>query len=282
MKEVRNILITGGNRGIGKAIVEKLLHANHRVTFSCRDAHQGQKVVQEMQDKTSNQKVEFVEGRLSTIASSYELVDRIRKLDQPFDCLINNAGVWMMSKVLNEDGLEMSFMVNYLAPYILCKELLPDLQRSGPSRIVNVNAGLYVKGKLDMERTPFGSDFHAIKTYANSKLCNVVASIHMANRIEGTNVTLNCVHPGVIRTGLGDSSRLISKLVNVIKLLWKKPPYGAIAPAWLATSEDVAGINGKYFNERKIMGYDDHVLDGSHQANLIEWTKNFLKNRKVS
>lgn len=121
------------------------------------------------------------------------------------------------SKKLNEDGFEQSFMVNYIAPFILCTGLLDILKKNTPVRIINVNAGLYVKGNLDIDKTPKGDDFHRIKTYANSKLCNAMFTIDFAKQIEGTGISINAVHPGVINTDLGKFDGVIGLFLKGIK-----------------------------------------------------------------
>ncbi|PCJ21843.1 MAG: hypothetical protein COA96_15240 [SAR86 cluster bacterium] len=112
--------------------------------------------------------------------------------------------------------------------------------------------GLYVNDKFDLEKTPTGRDFSSIKTYANSKLCSVMFTLNFATEIEGSGVTINAVHPGVINTGLGDSAKFLSKVMKLVKRFWKSPEYGAEAPAWLAVSSELDGVSGKYYDEKEI------------------------------
>lgn len=273
---INKILLTGGNRGIGKAIAQKILEESHEVIIVCRNGIEGKKVADELASKTGNPKISFIQGDLSSIQKCKILIEKIKTEHSDINILINNAGVWMSEKQLNEDDLEMSFMVNYLAPYLLCHGLFPILKNHQPARIVNVNAGLYVKGKLDIEKTPYGLDFGSIKTYANSKLCNTMFTIDFAKEIEGSGVTINAVHPGVINTGLGDSPKLLSKIVKFIKRFWKSPEYGAIAPTWLALSEELKGVNGNYYNEKEIFEYIDVVKNEQSRAMLKTKTEEIL------
>jgi len=270
------ILITGGNRGIGKAVAKNLLIEGQKVIITVRNEAEGNTVVEELKTTTGNPNISLIQGDLSNTQSCKKLIQKIKEDHSDINRLINNAGIWMAEKQLNEDGLEKSFMVNYLAPYLLCQGLFPILKQNKPSRIVNVNAGLYVKGKLDIEKTPYGLDFGSIKTYANTKLCNVMFTIDFAKKIEGSGVTINAVHPGVINTGLGDSPKLLSKIVKVIKRFWKSPEYGAEAPSWLAISEEVEGVNGKFYNEKSIMDYIDVVVNEELRAKLLGKTKVIL------
>lgn len=273
---MKKILITGGNRGIGKAIAKDLLTKNHEVVITARKEAEGKGVVEELKTITGNTNIHFVQGDLSSIAQCRALVEKVNKTHPDINVLINNAGVWMTERTLNADGLEMSFMVNHVAPYILSKGLTPILTKNKPARIVNVNAGLYVTGNLNVKETPYGKDFHSIKSYANSKLCNTMFTIDYAKELEGSGVTINAVHPGVINTGLGDSPKLLSRMVKVIKRFWKKPEYGAIAPVWLAVSDEVEGANGNFYNEKKVMPYAEKVLEDKVRAYLKKMTEALL------
>ena len=275
-KKMRKIIVTGGNRGIGKAIAHQLLAENHKVVITARKEAEGNAVVAALKKETGKEQISFIQGDLSSIQQCRDLVERIIEKHPDIDVLINNAGVWMTEKKLNADGLELSFMVNYLAPYILSKGLTPILTKNKPARIVNVNAGLYVTGKLLFEKTPYGKDFHSMKTYANSKLGNTMFTIDYAKELEGSGVTINAVHPGVINTGLGDSPKLMSKLVKMVKRFWKKPEYGAIAPVWLAISPEMEGVSGNFYNEKKIMPYTKNALDEPIRLSLKKTTEAIL------
>ena len=273
----KNILVTGGNRGIGKAIAKKLLSEGQKVIITVRREEEGKAVVEELKIATGNPNIFFVQGDLSNIQNCENLIQKIKEQHPDLNCLINNAGIWMAEKQLNKDGLEKSFMVNYIAPYLLCKGLFSILKQNQPARIVNVNAGLYVKGKVDVEKTPYGLDFSKIKTYANTKLCNVMFTIDFAKEIEGSGVTINAVHPGIINTGLGDSPNILSKIVKVTKRFWKSPEYGGEAPSWLAISQNLEGVNGKFYNEKAVMDYIDLVKDEKQRAALRSKTEMILK-----
>jgi NAD(P)-dependent dehydrogenase (short-subunit alcohol dehydrogenase family) len=241
-------IVTGGNAGIGKAIAASLAQQPGRVVIVSRDPRKGQEAVAEIQASNPVASVEMVEGDLGSVRQVRQLAAALLARYPRIQVLINNAGVWLPKRVVNEDGLELSFMVNHLAPFLLTNLLLDRLQASAPARIVNVNAGLYIKGTLDLEKTPYGHDFHRLKSYANTKLCNVLFTVELARRLVGTGVTVNAVHPGVIRTGLGDTSGPIGWLLRLVKRFWPEPVAGARAPVWLATDPALEGVSGKYFD----------------------------------
>ncbi|MCA9938764.1 MAG: SDR family NAD(P)-dependent oxidoreductase [Anaerolineales bacterium] len=257
----RTFVVTGGNTGIGRAIAQALAAAEHHVVITSRNQDRGVQAVAGIQQAIRHANVEMVIGDLSTIASTHQLADTLLERFPNIAVLINNAGVWMLKKQINPDQLEYSFMVNHLAPFILSTRLLPCLKANAPARIVNVNAGLYTMGKLNLDKTPYGRDFKAIKTYANTKLCNLLFTRELARRIAGSGVTVNAVHPGVIRTHLGDASGIVGLLLRFMKRSWDTPEEGAKAPVWLATSPEVEGLNGQYFDLQTRTEVNETVKD---------------------
>lgn len=280
--KMKKIIVTGGNRGIGKAIAKNLLQEGHQVVITARNMEQGQVAVEELKGVTGNPKISLLHGDLSSIQSCEDLTQKIKSEHPDINVLINNAGVWMNERQLNEDGLERTFMVNHVAPYILSKGLFPTLKQNSPARIVNVNAGLYVKGKLDIEKTPYGLDFSSFRTYANTKLCNIMFTMDFAKEIEGSGVTINALHPAIANTGLGDSPALMSRVVKFIKRFWKSPEYGAIAPSWLALSKDLDGVNGKYYFEKKLTPYHKSVEDENLRNKLMKLTDEVIAKNSLT
>jgi NAD(P)-dependent dehydrogenase (short-subunit alcohol dehydrogenase family) len=264
----RTFIVTGGNTGIGKAIAQALAAAHAHVVITSRDPDKGAQALADIQQAFPHANVELVVGDLSTIASTHQLADTLLEGFPNSAVLINNAGVWMLRKQINPDQLEYSFMVNHLAPFILSNQLLPHLKANAPARIVNVNAGLYAMGKLDLDKTPYGYDFSPLKTYANTKLCNLLFTRELAHRIEGSGVTINAVHPGVIRTNLGVTPGIIGLLLRVIKRSWDPPEKGAKAPVWLATSPEVEGVNGQYFDIQTSTAVNETAKDAALSQGL--------------
>jgi NAD(P)-dependent dehydrogenase (short-subunit alcohol dehydrogenase family) len=154
--------------------------------------------------------------------------------------LVHNAGLWPSHRVLNEDGFEQAFFTNHLAPFLL-NHLLEGRLR----RVVQVSAGLYVKGRVDPDRTPTGEDFHAMKTYANTKLANLLMLPLFTERWKDAGVTIDAVHPGVLRTGLGDRSGVLGLILKAVKWTWKPAEQGASPVVNLLASEGT----GRYFHE---------------------------------
>ena len=249
----RVCVVTGGNAGIGRAMVQALAQQQAQVVLVSRDKVRGETAVQEIRTTNPNANIELVVGDVGSIAGTRQLAQTLLARCPRLHVLINNAGVWPTKKEINEDGLEQGFMVNHLAPFMLNQLLRERLQASAPARIVNVNAGLYVNGRIDLQKTPYGHDFHPIRTYASTKLCSVLCLPLEAAQLADSGVTINAVHPGVINTKLGAMRGPLGWLMKLVKRGWATPEQGAIAPVWLATAPEVANTSGHYFNEKEPM-----------------------------
>jgi NAD(P)-dependent dehydrogenase (short-subunit alcohol dehydrogenase family) len=237
-------VVTGGSRGIGLAVARLFAERGWRVVLLARDPARGEAARATVAGAaTSEADAALVVGDLSTIrtvrAAGQALLAECRRID----VLVHNAGIWPARRVLTEDGLEQAFMVNHLAPFLLNHLLGPRLVVSG-TRVVQVTAGLYGAGRVDLDRTPTGADFHRVRTYATTKLCNLMLVPMFAARWAATGVTINAVHPGVIRTGLGDRSGPLGLLLKAVKLAWQQPRAGAEAVVRLAEADGT----GRYYN----------------------------------
>ena len=240
-------IVTGANSGIGKAVAEGLARHGLPVVMLCRNKAKSEAAVQDIKSKVTGAEIKLVIGDLSDNRGVRLAADALLAEVPKIAALINNAGIWMMRCELNADGIEQSFYVNHLAPFLLTNLLLERLKESSPSRIVNVNAGLYVFGHVDLERTPYGLDYNIFRTYANSKIAGVMAVREFAKRLEGTGVTINALHPGVIKTSLGDTADLKGKLSKILKTLFKSPDKGAEPVIYLATTDKVRDKTGSFF-----------------------------------
>lgn len=266
---MKTIIVTGANAGIGKAVALQLVQQGHHVVAVCRDEVKGKAAVAEIRAAAgADARVDLVLGDLSTVAGVRELAARLLAQYHAIHVLINNAGVWMTQRKLNVDGIEMTFMVNHLAPFLLSNLLLDRLKASAPARIVNVNAGLFVKGEADLEKLPAGENFNRFKTYMHSKLCNVYFTTELAQRLNGSGVTVTALHPGVIRTNLGDAPGALGALIRFAKRFWATPEDGAKPVVRLAIADDVQGVTGTYYNELEEMPITDNAKNPETSVKL--------------
>lgn len=223
---MRTAVVTGGNRGIGYAVCEALTHKGFQVAAVTRNP-----------TAPLPPHVEPIAGDLSSRRTVAALAATLSDRYPVIDVLIHNAGIWPTRLNLNEDGIEESFAVNHLAPFQLNLALESRLRR-----VIQVSAGLHVKGEVDPEVTPWGKNFHRMRTYCDTKRANLLLIPEFAARWQ--DVTIDAVHPGVIRTNLGDPGGLLGMVLRLVKRRWSPPEAGA-APIVRLTTE--AGT-GRYFN----------------------------------
>jgi retinol dehydrogenase-14 len=226
VSDAPTIVVTGGNRGIGRAVAHLAAEEGNRVVVLAR----GGPVAG----------VETVVGDLSSARTTRAAADALAAVGPRIDVLVHNAGIWPSRLVRNEDGFEQAFFTNHLAPFLLNHRLEGRI-----GRVVQVSAGLYVKGVVDPERTPVGADFHPVRTYANTKLANLLMLPLFAERWRDTGVTIDAVHPGVIRTGLGDRGGPLGLLLKAVKRTWRSPEEGARPVVRLLRGTGT----GRYFHE---------------------------------
>ncbi len=274
-------IVTGANRGIGRGITVGLAEKSHHVVMVCRNLQQGENTREEILKTYENASIDVLKGDLSSIRTVKELAIKILKTYDKIDGVIHNAGIWPGKLELNEDGLESAFMVNHIAPLYLNHLLLPKLKESAPSRIVLVNAGLYPRGKFEAELTPYGKDFSKLKTYMNSKFCNILYMRKVASLIDGSGVIINAVHPGVIRTGLGDFKGIFGVVLKISKLFKRSIETGALGPINLALNPHIT-TNGRYYDRLVEKPFSENVLDEELVNLLWDISLNFCKIEKYS
>jgi NAD(P)-dependent dehydrogenase (short-subunit alcohol dehydrogenase family) len=242
-------LITGANAGIGKQTALGLARMHATVVMVCRDGERGFTAQQQIKQQSGNDSIELMICDLASQNSIRRLASKFTERHDHLDVLINNAGILLREHSLNEDGIENTFAINHLGYFLLTDLLLDVLKKSAPSRIVNVASAAHRYGKLDIEAWLPGAGYSAFSAYANSKLANVLFTYELARRLEGTGVTANCLHPGGVGTNLFRG--LPRFLQALIKLVTISPERGARTSIYLASSSDVEGVSGKYFNRRK-------------------------------
>jgi NAD(P)-dependent dehydrogenase (short-subunit alcohol dehydrogenase family) len=253
-------IVTGANRGIGKGITEELVQRGYNVLMVCRNTQQGEEVKEEILNKKPNTSVEVLKGNLSSLRTVKELAVEIIKKYGNSNIIIHNAGIWPSKLELNEDGLESAFMVNHIAPLYLNHLLLQKLKENAPSRIILVNAGLYTRGQFISHMTPYGKDFSKLRTYMNSKFCSILYMRKVAPLINDLGITINAVHPGAIRTGLGDFKGVTGKFLRFFQQFLRSIEAGAKGPVNLAINPNI-NTNGQYYDGLNEKPFVERALD---------------------
>lgn len=236
-------VVTGGTRGIGRAVAAEFARRGVRVVVVARDPERAERTVAELGGGA-----ELVTGDLSLLSDVRAVADRLLERCDRIDVLVHNAGVWPTRAVRTADALEESFTVNHLAPFLL-NHLLEERLVADRTRIVQLTAGLYARGRLDLRRTPTGADFHRVRTYATTKLANLLTVPLFARRWEGTGIRIDAIHPGVANTSLGDSGgrSLRGLVLKGIKRAWAPPEIAAL-PVVRLTFAPADGPSGRYFD----------------------------------
>jgi retinol dehydrogenase 14 len=239
MNSMKNkiILITGSTDGIGKQTALDLAEMDASVIVHGRDPERTMNVAAEIKEYTGNPSVDFIVADLSSLEEvktlSYQLHEKYDRLD----VLINNAGVYMKQRELSKDGFEMTFAVNHLAHFFLTYLLMDLIQKSAHSRIINVASMAHAQ-EMDFDNLQAEIFFDGYTAYSLSKLCNIIFTYELARRLDGTSITANCLHPGVIRTKL-------------LRVGWgvggDSLESGSRTSVYLASSPEVEKVTGRYF-----------------------------------
>jgi retinol dehydrogenase-12 len=239
-------VVTGATSGIGKATAAELARRGAQVILVGRDRARGEATVAEL--ATAGPLPPRLElADLSAMAQVRALAERLAALDR-IDVLVNNAGLVAGQRRVTADGYEEVFAVNHLAPFLLTTLLLPKLTASAPARVITVTSDAHTSAHLDLDNPQPVDGWESWRAYSNSKLANILFTRELARRLEGTGVTANCAHPGVVRTRFGREARFPVQIgLMIARPFLLSPQRGAATIVYLATSPDVAGKTGGYY-----------------------------------
>lgn len=241
-------IVTGASSGIGKVTALELAKAGAKVVMVCRPGSKAEAAVGEISHKAGKENVELMDADLSSQSSIRGFAEKFKKTHGRLEILVNNAGIFLSDREVTVDGLERTFATNHLAYFLLTNLLLDLLKASAPARIVCVASEAERGGKIDFDDLQSERTYSGMKVYSQSKLANILFTYELARRLKGTNVTANCLHPGLVNTGWGRSSRGIFKIgMKLVTPFMLSPEEGAKTSIYLASSPEVEGITGKYF-----------------------------------
>src|SRR5437870_6553171 len=255
--EDRVLLVTGANSGIGKATALGLARLGRTVVMAWRSATRGEAAGQDIVRDSRNSKVYLEIVDLASEDSTRSFAEEFKRKYPRLDVLINNAGVYTPHREVTPDGLERTFEVNYLSGFLLTHLLLDLLKKSAPSRIVNVSSSAHSGGTIHFDDLQGEQRYGGFGAYGQSKLAQILFTQELARRLQGTGVTVNACHPGVIRTNLGMGGT--SVVVRFVRMFFKTPGEGAETPIYLAVSPEVERVTGQCFAYK-------HVRDPSREA----------------
>ncbi len=246
----RICVVTGANRGIGRATAEGLARLGATLVLVCRRKEDGETVAREIAAQ-SQVVPDVVTADLSSQASIRQAAGYLGTRYPRLHVLINNAGVIPRERQVTVDGLEMQFAVNHLAYFLLTNLLLPQLQAGAPSRIISVSSGAHAHAALDFGDLQAVRGYQPKQVYSRTKLANILFTYQLSRRLRGTGVTANCLNPGVVATRmLADYMGVPLAGAALARTFGAKPEEGAETSIYLASAPEVEPVTGKYF-ERK-------------------------------
>ncbi len=264
------VLVTGGTGGIGKATAAGLAALGARVGITGRDQGRAAAAAADIRAATGNHAVDIFAADMSSQAEVRRLAAQVLRTYPRLDVLVNNAGGFWARRHVTADGLEHTFALNHLAPFLLTSLLLHRLTASAPARIVTVSSGAHAQGRLDFNDLQGERNYSGQQAYSQSKLANVMFTYQLARRLEGTGVTATAAHPGVVATSFGaeDHPAHLGIMIRVARPLMKTPSQGALTPVYLASSPEAEGVTGQYFAHRKPKTSSKASYDTAAQARL--------------
>lgn len=246
-------MVTGANSGMGKVTATALARMGAHVVITCRNQAKTEQARAAIMQEAPNSEITGLWGDLSSQAQVRQLAERFKSQFSTLDVLVNNAGMLDAERTVTEDGVERTFAVNHLAPFLLTHLLLESLQRAEQGRVVTVASDVHKLAKYDPDNLQLESGYGAYKAYCLSKLANMMFSHELAKRLAGTSVTSNCCHPGYVGSNFGSGGNFLFRMLTTVsRPFLTSTDKGSRTAVYLATSPEVAGVSGEYFENQKI------------------------------
>jgi len=272
-------IVTGANSGIGKETALGLARMGARVLMVCRNAEKGKAALKEIRRESGSSQVDLLIADMSSQASIRALAKQIGEKYPRLEVLINNAGATLPTRKVSADGVEMTVAANHLVPALLTALLLDLLRASAPSRIVNVSSEIHARARIDVNDLQYERRKYTWgRAYAQSKLLMNAHTFELARRLEGTGVTANCLHPGVVATNLGGSDLPLGWKImfGLLRPLFLNAQQGAQTTLYVATASELAGVSGKYFAKSKIAQSSPLSRDPKLAVEIWQWTEKVI------
>jgi NAD(P)-dependent dehydrogenase (short-subunit alcohol dehydrogenase family) len=260
-------MVTGANSGIGKETALGLAKLGATVVMVCRNPELGKFAQAWIKEMSGSSSVDLLIADLSSQQAIRDLVGEFTSKYDQLHVLINNAGLVLQKRTLTIDGLETTFAVNYLAPFLLTNLLLDVLKASTPARVINVTSGLHKRARIDFDDLQSEKKYGAFWSYNKAKLALIYFTYHLAKKLDGTGVTVNIFNPGVARTNLGRDSPWYMRWAVIF---FKNPKKCAETPIYLASAPELERITGKYFENKRETKSSEASYDEAIAAQL--WT----------
>lgn len=270
----KTIIVTGGTNGIGEVSALELARAGAEVIVISRSKDKCAATVQKIQSETGNKNVSYIAADLSTLAGIRSAAEQFLSQHSKLHVLLNNAGGVFTSRQVTADGYEMTFALNHLSYFLLTHLLINTLKATaaseGDARVVNVSSSAHFMARgVDLDDLQRKKNFNRFGVYSETKLMNVLFTNELSKRLQGTNVTANSLHPGLVRSGFGkNNGGIIPMLFSMIQIFGISAQQGAQTSIYLASSPEVKGITGKYWDKKKVTTPSVPAQDTAAQEKL--------------
>jgi retinol dehydrogenase 14 len=265
----RTVLVTGGTAGIGKATVLGLAMMGAHLAITGRNQERSEAAARELRAAGGGQVDVFV-ADLSAQSEVRRLADQVLNSLSRVDVLVNNVGGYWNTRHVTVDGLERTFALNHLAPFLLTNLLLSRLAQSPRARVITVSSHAQAQGRIDFDDLQGIRSYSGARAYSQSKLANVLFSYELARRLHGRSVTANAVHPGVVSTSFGaeDPATVQRVFIPFLRPFMKTPAQGASTSVHVASAPDLEQVTGRYFADSKPKTSSKHSYDLTTAARL--------------
>ena len=273
----RVIIVTGANRGIGRATTSALVAKGHSVVMACRDVESAVSVRKSIQEGGGSGNIEVIHLDLASLQSVRKFAKIFSDTFPGLDVLINNAGVFIYKKDATRDGFEKTMGTNYLGPFLLTNLLLPKLRTSTDGRIINVASNAYRYGRIDINDLASTNRFQIFRTYAASKLALVLFTLELADRLRNTEISVNAVHPGEVGTNIWRSTNMFfGTVMKLMRPFLATEEKGAETSIYLALSDEIKDISGRYFEKKTEKEIPEKIRNSQIREKLWEMSERLV------
>jgi NAD(P)-dependent dehydrogenase (short-subunit alcohol dehydrogenase family) len=267
------VLITGANSGIGRSLAMLSASKGYAVVMICRNKERGEKAKEDIIRLTGNKSVHLILADLSSLDSIRNAIKEFKSRFNKLQVLVNNAGINLPSREITSDGYEKVFATNHLAYFYLTSLLLDVLKSSAPSRIINVSSNAH--SAVDINDLMSEKKYDQYKVYSCSKMCNILFTYELSKRLKGSDVTVNAVHPGVVKTNIYETVHGFPRfLIGLMMPFFMSPDKSAEYILPLMYSDEFNNVSGKYFVKTR----ETQTKTGSYDIELRKKLWNISEN----